>query len=1284
MMHLKNLKLGTKLTLGFGFVLFTLVLSIFFGYSGLKNINDNFHYYTQITLEDQLAGKIQSNLLSSRIAFKNYIQSGDEKYSIDFKTHMALMESAIIELEDIHKLDRQDSITNLRQLINNYKSGFDKLVEYKQDRNALYDQLAYKGPEIERHLSGYLDDAFKSDDIKSQYGAINALKNLLKARIYVSKFIENNDKVEAEAAITVLAEFDQWLQYCLDSTNDINNQTLLEDISDDKETYLTAFLSIVKVIENRNLVLQEMDTIGPQITQISEEIQLSIISEQEAMQPVVQKQSDRAVIQMLSMSVFAFVISVFMIIVIILIVVEPVKMVTSTFKEISEGEANLKVRLNASSEDELGHMAKYFNRFMVKLEAIINENKKQSWLKTGQVELNEKIKLEQDMEVLTEKIITYISEYVGAQIGVIYIKEDDQRFKRVSSYACRKEDERSERITVGEGIVGQVALEKQTILIKDIPDHYIKIYSGLGEALPKNIIVTPCVADGDVKCIIELGSFQEFNALQQEFIEQISDSIATSIQMADSRVKLRVLLNKSLEQAEELQVQQEELRQTNEELEEQTKALKESEAQLQVQQEELRVVNEELEERTKSLELQKNDIASKNEILKNTQKDIEEKAKALEVASKYKSEFLANMSHELRTPLNSILVLSQLLAQGNDTLSNKQIEFANTIHSSGEDLLKLINDILDLSKVEAGKLDVVMEAIDIKKMISAIEKLFKPIAMQKGLFFNVEVSSDVPTHFVSDYQRIQQILKNLLSNAFKFTDDGGVTLIVQVKGTSKIYFTISDTGIGIAKDKQDIIFEAFKQSDGTTSRKYGGTGLGLSISKELAQLLGVKINVDSELGKGSTFTLEVPLNVQMDDILQEVAATEEPDSSLTMKSSDHLIVNDVKTKQLLIIEDDINFSNVLLELAEMKGYKAIIAENGEDGIELAIQKQPDAILLDIGLPDINGWKVIDYLKNETDTSDIPVHIITGKEINSSADSLKDIIGYMKKPVSLNSLDSMFNKIEMAISKPVKRLLIVDQNEDHTTEISTYFKDKDIQIITKHSGSDALQLLKEQPIDCMILDIKLKDMTGFELLEKIKDENMKGLPVLIHTEKDLTLEDEMELRKYAESIVIKGDRSIERLIAETSLFLHNVESKMASKYQPSIKTQQENEETFKNKTILVVDDDMRNVFTLSSILEEKGMKVIVGRNGAEGIQKLRQNQEIDLILMDIMMPEMDGYTAMAQIRKDKTYRKIPIIALTAKAMKEDRQKCIEAGANDYLTKPINIDQLNSLLRVWLYK
>lgn len=1283
-MNIKNLKVGTKLSLGFGFVLFTLVLSILFGYSGLKKINNNFKYYSQITSEDHLAGRIQSILLESRMTFKNYVQFGDDKYSNDFKRHMILMENIINELDNIGEADRSNDIITLSQYIDDYSNGFDTVVEFKKERNKLYNYLSEKGPEIERNLSEYVDNTYVVNDITSQYGAVHGLNNLLVARLHVAKFLVSNEQEEVEETFKRLNDFDKWMEYCLEATTNDKNHEIINNIINDKNEYTIAFENIVEVIMNRNQTINEMDTIGPQITALAGKIQSSITEEQREIEPLIQKSGDDALIRMLAMSLFALIISIIITIIIIRIVVTPVKMVTNTFKEISEGDANFEVRLPVNSEDEIGYMSKYFNQFIVKLEAIITENKKQNWLKTAQAELSEKMKLEQDMNILAESIITYITKYINAQVGAIYIKEEEC-YRRIAGYAYSQSDS-NDNILVKDGIISQVGLEKKAIIVNDIPDDYMKISSGLGYALPKSIIVSPCNVNEEVKCIIELASFAEFTDIQIEFIEHISESIATSIQFVESRVKLKILLDKSMEQAEELQIQQEELRQSNEELEEQAKSLKESEAQLQMQQEELRVVNEELEERTKSLELQKNDIANKNKVLKKAQIDIEEKAQALEIASKYKSEFLANMSHELRTPLNSILVLSEMLVQNKESsLTEKQIKFAKTIHSSGEDLLKLINDILDLSKVEAGKLDVVMEVINIEQLVLAIKNLFSPIAKQKGLYFEVKVDEGIRKNIVSDYQRIHQIIKNLLSNAFKFTEDGGVTLTIRNdENGDGITLSVSDTGIGITKENLELIFEAFKQSDGTTSRKYGGTGLGLSISKELANLLGGKIDVISEAGKGSTFTLYIPNN---EFIHMKESIVEKVESDIDSNNEIISLLDknpDKKDKLLLIIEDDLNFSNILSSLAEEKGYKVLIAENGELGIKLAKEHIPNAIILDIGLPDISGWKVIEQFKDEASTAEIPVHIISGNDINNIDDSLEGIVGYLKKPVSLDSLNNVFKRIEASISKPFKKLLIVDENMEQIKEIKNYFSDKGIKIIIKDTGSEAIKYLKEETVDCMILDIQLKDMTGFKLLEKLKQDHISDLPVLIHTKNDLTQQDEIELRKYAESIVIKGEHSIDRLIAETSLFLHNVDSKLEEKKIKEIKTQQENEETFKNKTILIVDDDMRNVFALSSILEEKGVNVIVGRNGVEGLQKLKQNPDINLILMDIMMPEMDGYTAMRKIRSDDKHSKIPIIALTAKAMKEDKQKCIEAGANDYLTKPLDIDKLTSLLRVWLYK
>lgn len=984
---------------------------------------------------------------------------------------------------------------------------------------------------------------------------------------------------------------------------------------------------------------------------------------------------------------------------VIRMVVEPIKTVTNTFKEISEGDADLEVRLNIESNDELGDMARYFNTFMTKLKELITENRNQSWLKTSETELNEKLRGEQDIVALSRNMITFIAKCLDSQIGAVYIKTKDDTFNLFGSYAYNRRKNLSNEVRVGEGIIGQAILEKQTIVITNVPEDYIKIGSGLGEGLPRNILVVPFAYENEVLGVIELGSFYEFTDIQLKFIEQISSSIAITVHSAEVRIKMEELLTKTIEQSEELQSQQEELRQNNEELEEQTKALKESEAHLQSQQEELRVINEELQERTKSLEMQKNDIFTKNESLRKAQTEIEEKAEALESASKYKSEFLANMSHELRTPLNSILVLSQMLSEKKDNtpLTDKQLEFAKTIHSSGGDLLRLINDILDLSKVEAGKMDVNFESLSLSELAEYVERSFRPMAMQKGLNFEIKIEDGLPQNIVSDTQRVQQIVNNLLSNAIKFTNKGVVTMTfhapknmsgvkIQNETENFIGISISDTGIGIPFDKQAVIFEAFKQSDGTTSRKYGGTGLGLSISREFARLLGGSIYLESEIGKGSTFTLLLPHASDKKNLSIE-------DTSTVMLVNNEIsktdIVNDIRVtndneKSLLIIEDDKNFANILLELAIEKGYKCFTAQEGLAGIELAIKYKPDAILLDIGLPDISGWKVVEKLKENKQTENIPVHVISGGDYYNSSEKINSVLGYLNKPVSLESLDEAFLKIKNIISKPPKKLLILDESKEEFKSVSDVLNKKGFQVTLLDSGIEAFNLLKTELFDCLILDLKLKDMSGFEFLAKLRNDNIASLPIIIHAKNELTQEDDLELQKYTQNIIIKGTRSAERLVAEASLFLHDLDSKIDEKKIKIIKQEHEKEYALNNKKILVVDDDMRNIFALTSVLEEKGLKVVVGRNGKEAIQKLHENIDIDLILMDIMMPEMDGYTAMREIRKEDKFRRTPIIAITAKAMKDDKQKCIDAGADEYLTKPIDIEKLISLLRVWLYK
>ena len=900
------------------------------------------------------------------------------------------------------------------------------------------------------------------------------------------------------------------------------------------------------------------------------------------------------------------------------------------------------------------------------------------------------------------------------QIGRFYVKTDSNTFKVFGSYSYNSSEGSPDEFNIGEGLVGQAALEDKIVLVQDVPADYMKIISGLGEAVPKNILIAPCMYHEEIECIIELGSFNQFTDVQLKFIEQVSENIATSINLTKAQTKMEVLLNKTLVQAEELQVQQEELRQNNEELEEQAKILKQSEMNLQTQQEELRVSNEELEEQTKKLEQQKRDISENNKLLRKANHEIEGKAKELEIANKYKSEFLANMSHELRTPLNSIIVLSQLLEnkKANEPLTEKQLEYSKTIHSSGKNLLRLIDDILDLSKVESGKIDINFDQVNLAELAENTKSLFTPIILQKNIDFKIEIEDGLPEKIISDEQRLQQIINNLLSNAFKFTETGYVKMNIcrpkeeDIKNykieenvNKLISIEIIDTGIGIPADKQTLIFEAFKQVDGTISRKYGGTGLGLSISRELARLLGGNIYLKSEEGKGSKFTLVFLDN----DNMEQVKLNKEEYSSIDKNYHDNLeekIIseNDINEftkdehyeskkedeKLLLIIEDDEQFSTLLSELAYKKNYKVLIEKNSDEAIKLAVKYKPYAILLDIGLANNSGVRVVDKLQNLEYTKNIPIHIISWKEDKNSYDKMKNLVWHIKKPYNLEELYNLFDKIETSLSNDSKKLLIVDEDKSQSNMIYNNLNERGFKITTLESGLDAYKLLKDEQFDCMILDLNLKDMNGIDLVNKLKEENLVNFPILIYTEGNITQEEEDKLNKYTESIIIKGNNSIDRLLDEVSLFFHSVDSNIDNKNFKNIKFSEEKENLLNNKNILIVDDDMRNVFSLTSALEEKGMNVVVGRNGSEGIKKLYEKNNIDLILMDVMMPEMDGYTAMKEIRKEKQFDNIPIIAITAKSMKEDRQKCIEAGSNDYLTKPVDINKLISLLKVWLYK
>jgi tubulin-specific chaperone A len=810
--------------------------------------------------------------------------------------------------------------------------------------------------------------------------------------------------------------------------------------------------------------------------------------------------------------------------------------------------------------------------------------------------------------------------------------------------------------------------------------------------------------------------------------------------------KLSQLLYENQHQKELLQVQQEELCKTKEELQVQSKAFRQLEETLQLQKEEIVVINEDLEERTLALEKEKETIRIINKELRIVQDEFEKKTKDLEQASKYKSEFLANMSHELRTPLNSILVLSQLMSDNTSkNLSDKQVEYSKTIHSSGSELLSLINEILDLSKVEAGKIDVVVERFSLSFFAEQIKRIIKPLTRKKGLDFSIIIEKSLPEYIYNDSQRVQQIIRNLLANSVKFTEQGFVKFKISrpnaefqgrngLKPEETIAFEVSDSGIGIPKEKFKSIFDAFQQAEGTTNRKYGGTGLGLTISKSFADILGGEIVVSSEQERGSSFILYLPekldpatrekvseVNERCEELFngdnpfnlkhrkgafEDVSAPAAPIGALQNEPKSNVfslnepltdgfpllpegLTDDRNTikpgdKFILVIEDDPAFLKIMYDLSTTRGFKCLLAPDGETGLYFADMFNPGAIILDIGLPGIDGFEVMERLKVNPQTRHIPVHFISSND--QSQDAMRmGAIGYMVKPVSLDMLNQAFTKIEETISKSVKRLLVVDDEEITRKSIVGLVEGKDVLIVAVESGEEAVKRLKTEEFDCIVLDLGLKEMSGFDVLEMIRsDKRLSKIPIIVYTGKDLTRIEELMLKKLSDSIIIKGARSPKRLLAETTLFLHRIEANMPKAKRELLNASGDHDIIFKEKKILVVDDDMRNVFAISAILENKGLTIIAAKNGKEGLAKLFKNPEVDLVLMDIMMPEMDGYHAMQEIRKDKRFTRLPIIALTAKAMKDDRQKCMDAGANDYLTKPFDQDKLISMLRVWLYR
>ncbi|HZT26042.1 MAG TPA: HAMP domain-containing protein [Pseudolabrys sp.] len=957
-----------------------------------------------------------------------------------------------------------------------------------------------------------------------------------------------------------------------------------------------------------------------------------------------------------------------------------VRAIAEVATAVTKGDLTRSIQVDARGE--VAELKDNINTMIDNLRLTTERNTEQDWLKTNLAKFTNMLQGQRDLGTVGRLLLSELTPLVNAQQSVIYQMESEggPRLNLLSSYAGNEQNGHPATVKLGEGLVGQCAVDKRRLLITDVPDTAAPISSALFQATPRNIVVLPVLFENQVKAVIELASLEVFTPLQITFLEQLTASIGIVLNSIEATMQTEGFLKQSQQLAAELQTQQRELQQTNEQLEQKAQQLAERNV----------------------------EVERKNQEIEHARRALEEKAAELALTSKYKSEFLANMSHELRTPLNSILILGQQLGDNPEgNLTPKQVEFARTIHGAGTDLLNLISDILDLSKIESGTVSVDAEEILLANLLDAVARPFRHEAESKQLSFDVNLAADVDRSIITDSKRLQQVLKNLLSNAFKFTSSGSVQLKVSKaesgwtanhpvlsQAPGVVAFEVADTGIGIPAEKQKIIFEAFQQADASTSRKYGGTGLGLAISRELAGLLGGEIQLRSAPGIGSTFVLYLPVQyagstiggraegegAQRQTVSKAILLPERPievipDDRHELQPGDSI---------LLIVEDDPHYGRVLVDLAHDKGFKVLVANTGAQALELAKQYQPTAVSLDVFLPDMLGWSVLSQLKQNPLTRHIPVQIITLDE-DKQHGLARGAFAFVTKPTTKEGVEEALGRIKEYAKRRRKRLLVVEDNPAERMSIAELLGHDDIEIAAAESGGEALDILRREPFDCVVLDLRLPDMSGFDVLQELKQESsLTDVPVVVFTGRELTPEEDTQLHSMARSIVVKGVESPERLLDETSLFLHRVVADLPREKQIMLERLNSSDEDLVGRTVLVVDDDARNIFALSSVLERHGMRVLTCTTGREAIELISSTPDIAIVLMDIMMPEMDGYQTIEQIRDQGTFKRLPIIALTAKAMKGDREKCLEAGASDYLAKPVNTEQLLTVLRMWLHR
>lgn len=1004
--------------------------------------------------------------------------------------------------------------------------------------------------------------------------------------------------------------------------------------------------------------------------------------------------------------------------------------------KVATGNVDIDISLSTNSNDEIGSLAKSFKTVVEKnqhlaevaraigrgdytpniivnsekdllanalqkmkdsLKRLSEKDKKHSWLLVGNAELNDLISTDRSLQSVSDKIISHTCQYIGAEIGAFYLLNEQSNLEFITGYAFHPNNFEEG----ASNLATQALKNKKIIRLENITTTEFKIETGLSASEVAEVLVVPFYIQEQPVGVMEIAARGKFAEDKIEYLERVTEKIATAITTLKADIKTADLLSETQAQAEELESQHEELRLINQELINQKDKLQLSEEELKTNQEELEEKNAELEEKTKQLQEHYGIISNKNKELETARQAIQLQLDELHRVSKYRSDFLANMSHELRTPLNSILILAKLISENKErNLTDKQVEFAEVIHNSGNDLLKLINEVLDLTKIEAGKLSLEVKDFDLKAL--NLKPLFKEVAKEKNIEFTISFSENLPSKILSDQFRIEQILKNLLSNAFKFTEEGGkVSLEVFVPDAATTFknmtlkeadtvigFAVNDSGKGISKENQAVIFDAFKQADSSITRKYGGTGLGLSICKELAQILGGELHLESEIDKGARFTLYIPNKFDfVEEVLNEVTAIPDREVEKGHKAIEQMLVKtqepDIlnKEKSILIIEDDKGFSRILADFAKGRKIKPYTTHLGKKGLAMMREIRPSAVLLDINLPDISGWEVLEQIKKDKSIKDIPVHIMSAYELDTKKQGLsKD--SYLPKPVTLENLDKAFFSINNLNNTEVKKVLIVEDNEVESLAVKELLLAHELASDVAHDGPEAFKKLTKSKYDCIILDMNLPGMGGYEILDRLKaNKQFKEIPVIVYSGKDFAEEEEFKLKQYVNAIVIKTDYSYKRLLDEVKLFLHKVQEKLPAISKDKLYI---SDESLKKRKVLIVDDDSRNIYALYNAFETEQMQIVVANNGFEALKKLEENRDINIVLMDIMMPEMDGLECTKRIRALPYFKNLPIIALTAKAMKEDKERCLKAGASDYVTKPINVEKLLSLMRVWIYK